>query len=407
VPAEHDPSQLTDSDIMFKPLPPGRGWLTGGGRNALAAKLHNKFEQVFATSNEAVSILGFLHYTEETMGPRQLAAVDAIAPTVAKKSAGDAGATMRNAVEQYTEANPELERAVSDVKAAEHEVMAKSQFFLKALTDQNLTSAKRKEKKAEEDVKEIKEKIETTKKWFDEILDGTFKVLTGEWKDALKDLGKFALKELVVGPIAEAVYEKDLETAKKNLAAAKVEVEKLQDDSDVHAVMAAAEELKAAKDKLEGQSKALVAAGRRANAAHRTLVEKLSGMGKAGERAAAALESRQEVAESAQIGNELLGKYQALVTDASHQAHVLSGSYKAYVEMLLSPGGEQEVPNAEIRVRLHDIASTDQATCDHLEWWCGEEQGRITAAQSYIASGAYMKSYKDIDDSLASAVANR
>ena len=95
-----DPTQLTQSDIMFKRLPPGRGWLTGTGRNQRAQDLHDEFEHVFDVSQEAESVMSFLHWTEETMGPRQLTAIEAIAPTVSKKSKGDAGEKLRNAVDQ-------------------------------------------------------------------------------------------------------------------------------------------------------------------------------------------------------------------------------------------------------------------------------------------------------------------
>ena len=407
VPPALDPAQLTQSDLMFKRLPPGRGWLMGDGRNRLAEQLQDEFVHVFQTSNEATGILDFLHYTEERMGPRQLAAIEAIGPTVAKHSVGDAGATMRSAVEQYTEANPQLVEAFSYVKAGQEDVIAKSESFAVAVTDQSLTAGKRVEKKAETDVKDVQEKIDKTKKWFEEILDGTFKVLSGEWKDALKDIGKFAIKELIVGPIAEAAWEGQLSRAKEALTNAKAKVASLQDERDLHAITAAVNELKAAKDKLDARINALLVAARHANAAHRTLVEKLSGMGKAGADAAAALESRQEVAEEAKLGNDVLAKYRPQVVRAGGKAHVLAGSYRAYAEFAASPGGVNEVPNDDIRATIGLLARDNEWTCQHLENWSNDEVGRIDQAEAYIASGSYMKPYRDIDESLAGAVANR
>jgi hypothetical protein len=407
VPPALDPAQLTQSDLMFKRLPPGRGWLMGDGRNRLAEQLQDEFVQVFRTSTEATGILDFLHYTEERMGPRQLEAIEAIGPTVAKHSVGDAGATMRSAVEQYTEANPQLVEAFSYVKAGQEDVIAKSESFAVAVTDQSLTAGKRVEKKAETDVKDVQEKIDKTKKWFEEILDGTFKVLSGEWKDALKDIGKFAIKELIVGPIAEAAWEGQLSKAKEALTNAKAKVASLQDERDLHAITAAVNELKAAKDKLDARINALLVAARHANAAHRTLVEKLSGMGKAGAAAAAALESRQEVAEEAKLGNDVLAKYRPQVIRAGGKAHILAGSYRAYAEFAASRGGQNEVPNDDIRATIGLLARDNEWTCQHLENWSNDEVGRIDQAEAYIASGSYMKPYRDIDESLAGAVANR
>lgn len=401
------PGQLSRGDLMFTPLPAGRGWLTGTGRNKRAHDLQIEFGHVWETYTQASGIMGFLQYAEKTMGPRELAAVDAIAPTVAKKSVGDSGASMRAAVEQYTEANPSLVAAFSEVKAGRSELIAKSEFFLKAVSEKNLTGGKREEQKAEEGVKEVQDKIDKAKKWADEILDGTFKLLSGDWKEALKDVGKFAIQELILDPITEGVYEDELSKAKKTLSDAKDKVASLEDERDLHALLGATNELQAAKDKLEAKVNALLAAARRASAAHRTLVEKLSGMGKAGAKAAAALESRQEVADNAQLGTNVLAKYQGQVVAAGGHAHLLAVAYQIYADFAASPGGENEVPNADIRQRIGTDARQNQWTSEHLEKWTKDEVGAIADAQNYIASGSYMQSYRDIDKSLAEAVANR
>jgi hypothetical protein len=402
-----DSTQLTRSDLMFTPLPPGRGWLVGAGRNHRAHELQVEFGHVFETYNQADGILGFLQYAEQKMGPRELAAIEAIGPTVAKKSVGDAGASMRTAVEQYTQANPSLVAAFSEVRAGQSELVAKFEFFRKAVSEKDLTGGKREETKAEEGVKEVQEKIDKAKKWADEILDGTFKLLSGEWKDALKDIGKFAIKELILDPIAEGAYEEDLNKAKKTLSDAKAKVASLEDERDLHALQGATNELRAAKDTLEAKINVLLVAARKANAAHRTLVEKLSGMGRAGAAAAEALESRQEVADQAKLGNDVLAKYQAQVEKAGGHAHLLAVSYQIYADFAASPGGENEVPNKDILARIGMDARQNQWTSEHLEKWSKDEVGRIGEAQTYIASGSYMKSYRDIDESLAGAVANR
>lgn len=400
-------TKLTQSDVLFKPLPPGHGWLTGTGRNTMAQHLHDEFERVFEVSQDAQSAMGFLYWTENTLGPRNLDRVTAIAPLVAKKSVGDAGEKMRKAVEDYTQAFPELESTLSELQSAEADVVGKSETFLKAVTDQKATAAKRAEKKAETDVKEVKERIENAKKWVDEIIDGTFKVFEGEWQDALKDVGKFALKELVAGPAVELVYQADLEKAQQALTDARRLVDSLEDESDLHAINSAAKELEAARKHFSSVTSHLVAVGRRANSAHRTLIEKISRLGKAGARAAEALESREEVAEEAERAAELLGTYESLVEKAGKDAHSLTVSYQLYVEFARSPGGENEVPNQELRLQLAQTAEENEWTSYHLESWCTDELGRVAEARRYIESEAYMEPYRKIDAVLATAVANR
>jgi hypothetical protein len=146
---------------------------------------------------------------------------------------------------------------------------------------------------------------------------------------------------------------------------------------------------------------------RRANSAHRTLIEKLSGLGRAGARAAAALESREEVAERAKDAVEVLGTYEQLVGKARKDAHSLMLSYQLYAEFARSPGGKNEVQDDDLRGELAEIADSNEWTAKHLENWCEDEIGRIAKARRYVESGTYMEPYRRIDQTLASAVANR
>lgn len=91
-------------------------------------------------------------------------------------------------------------------------------------------------------------------------------------KDALKDIGKFAVKELVAGPFVEQHYAAELEKAKDKLMEAKAIVESFEDEKDFHEVEAAAKALEAAKEQFDARTKRLVSAVRRADSAHRTLI---------------------------------------------------------------------------------------------------------------------------------------
>lgn len=400
---------LRPRDIVFVSLPPGGGFMTGTGRNTRAAQLIELVLEAHDMAMETKEILGFLGWTEHQAAARDLEAIEAATPMIAKASRGTKGKGLRESVEAYTQANPKLAAQVESLTAARKEVEAATLGVDRALTDQKLTAAGRAAEAATGELAAHTAKVEKTKKWANKVFEGVVDLVFDPKKvmDVVKGLVKFAGSELIVGPLVEGAYGAKTQELREKVKAAKLRVQSLQDERDTLAVEQAIKSLEAAQATYRAEWNSLVAATREAEAEYATLVEKLEGMGSKGEGAAGALDARALAAQQGADGLEKILQYQALLARVSKGATDLEVSYENYYGMASSPGGKHYVADDVRREQLALIAFSNAEKAGKIARWAASESATSNDVKSYLSSGSYLRSYDKIDSALHEAIVNR
>lgn len=403
------PVTLQDSDTIFLRLPPGGGFMRGSGLNDRALQLNTLLHAGQDEASQVKDILGFLDWTEQSAGSRDLAAVEGAAGMIAEKSRGDKGKDFRGNVNAYTQANPKLAGHVQKLAAAQSGVQAAITGVTRAVNQQNLTAATRDEAVKGAAVKDQKEKVETAKKWANSIFDGVFKLVLDPTaiKDVIGDIAKFAGSELLVGPLIEGAYAFETFKLEEELKAAQQKVKSFQDQEHVLAIQQAVQTLDEKRASYKSELKDLLAATREAENAYATLTESLEKSGKKGQGAAAALNARASAGEQAALGLEKLLKYQSILTRVQSGAKALHIGYINYSGMASSPGGKAYVADDVKRATLARLATTNAATAANIDRWVGFELPEVDKEKSYLLGGTYLEKYTAMDEALHSAVVNR
>ncbi len=360
-------------------------------------------------ATEAKDILAFLDWTEHESSARDVEAIEAATPMIAKRARDKKGEGLRESVEAYTQANPSLVGQVNKLTAAREQVEAAALGVDRALIEQARTAAHRAKEAATAELAAHTAKIEKTKKWANKIFEGVVDLVFDpkKIKDVAKGLVKFAGSELIVGPLVEGAYGARTDELRDKLQKAKLRVQQLEDERDILAVEQSLKSLSAAHAAYKAEWNLLVAATRKAEAEYATLVEKLEKMGPVGEQAAAALDARALAAEQGATGLERILVYQQLLTRSSKAAADLEVSYENYAGMASSPGGKQYVADDLRRSQLWAIADANASKAGKIARWAASELATSDAARAYLSSGSYLRKYDNIDSALHEAIVNR
>lgn len=345
-------------------------------------------------SQELRSTVDFLRYSEDAEGERAVASISALTNS-ASRLRGSRAQELRQVIDRYNEVLPLARGKADRVAAAGNRVIAAVSRVHQVTTDGQLLTARREEQTAQQTVTDIRSRQQTAEGWADQVFDATVGILTGGWKDALKDLGKFAGRELIVHNLVGAYFEEELTQAETRLATIRNRISSLEDEQQLAVVRGAIADLNAAQQELRAETRELPSLARQAETAHEDLYRVLNRMGVAGQDAASALDGRLAVIQSATFAEDLAHQYEDRLNQVQESAQTLQNSYSMYAEFLGSPGGENAVPDNFVRIELRSRAASNTRTCDSLVSWIAQEQPRLDRVRSYIQGGSYMRSFDD------------
>ena len=311
---------------------------------------------------------------------------------------GEVAEVWTRPIRAYNDVMPRARAKVLRIKAAKTGVVGASASLEEATGERALLGARREAAAAQERVADIEAQIERVKEFTDEVAQAAVTAIS-DWKDAVKDLAKFAAKE-VVGLLVDETFQADLDEAKRQVTQAKARVASIEDANALAAVRAAVANLEEKTTLFSAEQEEMVALAREAEAALGDLVDELSAFGPAGRDAADALEERRDAAETAMDAGELIAKYRDALKEVGDEAEQLSSRYGEYSEIVAAGNRETTGLPDDVRMSLAGRAGTNKEKCARLVQWIPEELGRVDNVATYVARGEVVEQYRPIEDIL-------